>query len=30
MTGGKEVEVVDVRKVTDPTGKTLGFEVDIR
>lgn len=30
LTGRKEVEVVDVRKLTDPGGRTLSFEVDIR
>jgi len=30
LTGRTEVEVVDVRRVTDPGGRTLSFEVDIR
>ena len=30
LTGRKQVEVVDVRKLTDPGGRTVSFEVDIR
>ena len=30
LTGRSEVEVVDVRKVTDSGGRTVSFEVDIR
>jgi len=30
MTGRSEVEVVAVRRVLDPEGRTLSFEVDIR
>jgi hypothetical protein len=30
LTGRTDVEVVTVRKITGPDGKTLSFEVDIR
>ena len=30
MTGRSTVEVVAVRKVLDPEGRTISFEVDIR
>ena len=30
FTGRTEVQVVDIRKVVDKDGKTLGYEVDIR
>jgi len=30
LTGNGKVEVVDVRKVAGPDGKTVSFEVDIR
>ncbi len=30
LTGRKEVEVVDVRRLTDSGGRTISFEVDIR
>jgi len=30
LTGRSDVEVLAVRKIPGPNGKTLGFEVDIR
>ena len=30
MTGRTDIEVLAVRKIPDPNGKTLSFEVDIR
>ena len=30
LTGRPDVEVLSIRKITGPDGKTLSFEVDIR
>jgi hypothetical protein len=30
LTGRNDVQVVNIRKVVDKDGKTLGYEVDIR